>query len=167
MAVSRSPGVRGVGVRPHRDGHLDRQGQDLEILRTEPLPPHLKGVLPEPGRLGMAAAQLQPPHLVDDEAAQRRIAGVQEAAIGLEVLQRQVVGGVVGGPVRVTRVRLGQQGVRGRPVRQERVVPVLLQLSPRHGLDDPVHLDLVTGPVHLDQGQPVHLAGCGAEPRRG
>ena len=80
-------GVGGVGVRPHRDRHLDRQGQDLEVLRTEPLPPDLEGILSEPGRLGMAAAQLQPPHLVDDEAAQLRIARVQEAAIGLEVLQ--------------------------------------------------------------------------------
>ena len=90
----------------------------------------LQGLLPEPGRLGMAAAQVQPSHLVDDEAAQRRIAGLQEAAIGLEVLQRQVVDRVVGGPVGVTRVRLGQQGIRGRPVRQERLVPAAAAAGP-------------------------------------
>ena len=56
----------------------------------------------------MAAAQVQPPDLVDDEGSQRRILRMQEPVVGLEVLKGQVVVPVTAAVIRVTRVRVSQ-----------------------------------------------------------
>ena len=85
---------------------------------AEPVPPHLQRILSELHRLDVAAAQVQSPHLVDDQAAQGRVGGVEEAAIGLKMLQGQVIDRVVATAVRVTRVGFGEQGIDGRPVRR-------------------------------------------------
>ena len=139
----------------------------MQVARAEPVPPHPAYVLAEPRRLDVTTAQVQPPHLVDDEAAQGRVGRVEEAALGLQVLQRQVVDRVEVAAIRVTGIGLGQQDVDRVPVGQERVLPVLPELTSGDGLDHPVHLDLVPGPVQLDQRQPVHLGGRGPEPGRG
>ena len=83
------------------------KAQDLEVPFAEALPPHLKGVLAELHRLDMAAAQMQPPDLVDDERAQGWIVSVQEPVIGLEVLERKVIDLITAAVVRGPWVRPG------------------------------------------------------------
>ena len=159
-------GIGGMPVHLHRDGHFDRQGQHVQVILAQPFPPHLQRVVAEPDGLDMPATQVQPPHLIDDETAQSRIGRVQEVVLGLQVLQGQIVDRVVAAPVGVARVGFGQQDVDRGPVGQERPGPVLPELAPGDELDDPVHLDLVPGSVHLDQRQPVHLDRRRTDPLR-
>lgn len=92
----------------HGDGDLHGQGQHLQVLLAQAIPPHLKGVLTELDRLDMAAAQVQPPDLIDDERAQGRILCAQEPLVGLEVLEGEVVDLVTAALIRIAGVRARQ-----------------------------------------------------------
>ena len=112
----------------------------------------------------MGTAKVQSPHLADDEAAQRRVAGVEEPVVRLKVLKGQVVNCVAAAVIGIPWIRSGQQRVDRGPVGVKLVDAVLPKLSLSNGLHNPVHLNQVPGPVHLRQGYPVQQAGSGPEP---
>ena len=79
----------GVGDAPvlvHRDGDLHRHRQHPQVILAMTFPPCLKDILAELHCLNMRAAQVQSPHLVDNEVAQRLVISAQEPAIRLKVL---------------------------------------------------------------------------------
>lgn len=82
------------------------------------------------------------------------------------MLKRQIVGRVTAAVIRVTRARASQQHLDGGAVCIKHFAAVLPKPPLRNGLDDAVHLDQVPRAVDLRQGQPMQLAGCGAEPLR-
>jgi hypothetical protein len=122
--------------------------------------------LAESHRLDMSAAQSQPTHLVDDKAAERGIPSAQESPTGFQMLKREVIRGVAAGVVRGTRVRRCQQRIDGGPVCVVQIPAILAKPSSGDGLNDPVHLDQVTGTVDFRECQPVELTGGSAEAQR-
>jgi hypothetical protein len=81
------PGIRHVTVDPHGDRDFDGQPQRLEVEVIVLVLPCLQDVPSEPHRLYVGAAQVQPPDLVDDQAAQVRIVQAEETVLGLEMMQ--------------------------------------------------------------------------------
>lgn len=94
--------VGGAAADIHRDGNLHGHGQHLQVIFAEAFPPYSQRVPTELQRLGMRAAQAQPPYLVDDEVTQCGVMGVQEPVVGLEMLKGQVVARVAAAVIRVS-----------------------------------------------------------------
>lgn len=153
-----------VTAEMHGVGNFNRHGQYVKVLLAQALTPDLQRLLTEPQRLRVRTPQPQAPYLVDDEAAQGDVVGVEEpAGSGLQMLERQIVGGVIAAAVGVARVGFGQQDVNGGAVGVEHVRADLPKSVSCDRLDDAVHLDKVSGAVELHQRQSVQLARGGAE----
>ena len=96
--------VGGATTRIHSDGDLNGQGQHLKVIMTQAFPPYSHRFLTELHRLYMTTPQMQAPHLVDDEVAKGRVSRMQKPLIGLEVLQRKIIGLVAAAVIWITGV---------------------------------------------------------------
>src|SRR5262249_47389236 len=123
-------------------------------------------ILSELHGLDVPAPQMQSSDLVDYQLTQSRAGGLEKAAVGLEVLQGQIVGRVIDTAIRVARIGCGEQVLNRRLVHRKHMRVVCTK--PSHGvrLDYPVHLNLISGPVYFGQGKPVQQASRGVEPGR-
>ena len=148
--------IRHAAVVPHRHRDLGGERERLPVVGRAAVPPDLQRALAQVQALVVAAAQVQPHDLMDDQRPEGRVIGLKGPR-GHQMVDRALVNRVVLLLLGAAGIGRGEQCVHGGAEHARRLLTVDFDPALGDGLHDLVQLHHVSHAVHADEGESGEL----------